>query len=130
MRDALRNVALEAEIQNLRRQAASLRAREKKQVLSMVVGLMHMHEITADEVILASKEGVYSAKRARQSHRIARSTAQPMYRHPHTGQTWSGRGRPPRWLIQAEETGTARRQYLITHADESESGRGVMGAPS
>jgi DNA-binding protein H-NS len=41
----------------------------------------------------------------------------PKYRGP-SGETWSGRGRQPRWLAELEATGHNREEFLI----ESESG--------
>jgi DNA-binding protein H-NS len=37
-----------------------------------------------------------------------RSGVAPKYRDPDTGSTWSGRGKPPRWIV-----GKDREQYLI-----------------
>ncbi len=34
------------------------------------------------------------------------------YRNPETGQTWSGRGRMPKWLALAEEAGRSRDGFL------------------
>jgi DNA-binding protein H-NS len=35
------------------------------------------------------------------------------YRNPETGETWSGRGRVPRWLRRAEERGRGREEFTI-----------------
>ena len=32
----------------------------------------------------------------------ARSTVAPKYRDPESGATWSGRGKPPRWIVGKE----------------------------
>ena len=37
----------------------------------------------------------------------------PLYRNPKTGETWSGRGRPARWIAAAEKAGHKRTEYLI-----------------
>lgn len=42
-----------------------------------------------------------------------RRAAAAKYRNPSTGETWSGRGRAPRWLLDAEKRGTSRDQFLI-----------------
>lgn len=36
----------------------------------------------------------------------------PMYRDPDTGATWSGRGKPPKWI-----NGHERDEFLIAHSD-------------
>lgn len=41
-----------------------------------------------------------------------RAKVEPKYRGP-TGETWTGRGRPPRWLAALEATGEKRDTYLI-----------------
>jgi DNA-binding protein H-NS len=49
----------------------------------------------------------------------AKKTSQPRgpvaikYRHPETQATWTGRGKPPRWVSDAEAAGTHRTQFLI-----------------
>lgn len=35
------------------------------------------------------------------------------YRNPSTGQTWTGHGRAPRWINEAEAAGTSRERFLI-----------------
>ena len=38
------------------------------------------------------------------------------YRDPKTGQTWSGRGAPARWIAEYEKQGKKRDQFLISPA--------------
>jgi DNA-binding protein H-NS len=33
------------------------------------------------------------------------------YRNPETGETWSGRGRAPKWLTRAEQQGRGREEF-------------------
>ena len=35
------------------------------------------------------------------------------YRDPETGETWSGRGRPPRWLAAREAEGRDRKEFAV-----------------
>ena len=35
------------------------------------------------------------------------------YRDPETGETWSGRGRPPRWLAALEAKGRDRKEFAV-----------------
>ncbi|MDE2149915.1 MAG: H-NS histone family protein [Gammaproteobacteria bacterium] len=35
------------------------------------------------------------------------------YRNPTTGKTWTGRGRAPHWITEAEAAGTSRDRFLI-----------------
>ncbi|HDR9512082.1 histone [Burkholderia cepacia] len=73
-----KRAALEAEIN-----AAKETARES--ALKEVRKLVGEFDISAREV--------YGA---RQPHKRGRTD--PKYRHPETGATWSGRGRPPAWI--------------------------------
>jgi len=47
------------------------------------------------------------------------------YRDPETGDTWSGKGRPPRWII-----GKDREQFLIKRAERNVMGMGLFGKAS
>jgi DNA-binding protein H-NS len=37
----------------------------------------------------------------------------PKYRHPASGATWTGRGKAPLWVVEAEKNGQPRQQFLI-----------------
>jgi DNA-binding protein H-NS len=41
-----------------------------------------------------------------------RAPVQVKFRHPN-GHTWTGRGKPPRWLAEAEASGTNRETFRI-----------------
>jgi len=43
----------------------------------------------------------------------AKRAVAPKYRHPQTGETWSGRGKAPRWLAAEEAGGATRDSFLI-----------------
>jgi DNA-binding protein H-NS len=45
-------------------------------------------------------------------HPLKGQKAKPKYRGP-TGETWAGRGLPPRWLVNLEKKGKKRDQFLI-----------------
>jgi DNA-binding protein H-NS len=49
---------------------------------------------------------------ARKSHPLKGKKAKPMYKGP-KGETWAGRGLPPRWLTALEKAGKKREQYLV-----------------
>jgi DNA-binding protein H-NS len=46
----------------------------------------------------------------RPSGKVAQSPA-VKYRNPETGETWSGRGRMPKWLTLAEQQGRGREEF-------------------
>ena len=64
--------------------AATLKV-EKGGVISTVRGLVEEFGLTQDDIFGAGK-----AKSA--------SIGVPKYRDPATGATWTGRGKPPRWI--------------------------------
>lgn len=45
-----------------------------------------------------------------------RRKVKPKYRHPETGETWTGRGRMARWLRAEIEAGAKREDFLIQHS--------------
>jgi DNA-binding protein H-NS len=46
------------------------------------------------------------------NRRMGKSALPPKYKSP-AGETWSGRGNPPRWIRSLEEEGGDRDDYLI-----------------
>lgn len=45
--------------------------------------------------------------------RVTGSKVPPKYQDPESGQTWSGRGRPPAWVLAHEKKGGKREELLI-----------------
>jgi DNA-binding protein H-NS len=76
-------------------QAQMTAAREKE----MVAVIAKIKEQIAEYGITAEELG-FSSKRTR---RAKSGGLPPKYINPHTGQTWSGRGRKPRWLGKRPE---------------------------
>lgn len=68
--------ALEAQIQTARKQEVS-------DVIAKIRGLVQDYGLTADDIFTA---------------RRASSTVAPKFRNPETGDTWTGRGKPPAWI--------------------------------
>jgi DNA-binding protein H-NS len=68
--------------------------------------------LSLDELLGGSSPASHPGRKAHQPRRSAR-TASPnvKYRNPDTGETWSGRGRVPRWLATAEEQGRSRGDF-------------------
>lgn len=79
--------ALEAKIREARQV-------ELKEAIATVRGLVAQFELTEDDVFGATKSAV--------------SKVAPKYRNPETGDTWTGRGKPPKWIIDKN-----RDEFLI-----------------
>lgn len=68
--------ALEAQIQTARKQEVS-------DVIAKIRGLVQDYDLTAEDIFTV---------------RRATSTVAPKFRNPETGDTWTGRGKPPAWI--------------------------------
>lgn len=96
--------AVKAQIAKLERQAEALRRRELKTVIAQIHKTMAQYGLTAADL------GDAKGKPGRRA--AARPAVAPKYRDPGSGQTWSGRGRPPAWIAAAKD----RSVYLIDGA--------------
>ena len=93
-------VEIQAQIQELTRQAAELQRSERADGIAQVRALMDQFGLTVEDLQAGParrKTGSVAAK----------------FRNPQTGKTWSGRGRTPTWLSDAEAAGQGRDQFLI-----------------
>ncbi len=121
--------SLEAQIEKLQRRVEEMRAREKQPVVEAILGAIRQYRILPEDLgISAHSRGPWEERtlngtahrmrgrepRRRENgvHRPARAVA-PKYRHPETGETWSGRGRTARWLAEEEKNGKRREDFLI-----------------
>lgn len=89
---------LQAEIARLQREAESMRAAEVAAVIDDIRAKMKAYGISVADL---------SERKAK------RKPVKPKYRNPSTGETWSGRGRTPRWLAAHEEAGKSRERFAI-----------------
>jgi DNA-binding protein H-NS len=112
---ALQQAKIEKEINKLKKKAEALRNRRRKPVIASIVRTMREYDITPEELAVAYGKGPgrRTAARKAAAPSAAKKTVAPKYRHPETGETWSGRGKPPRWLVNAEAAGADRASFLI-----------------
>ncbi len=105
---------IEKEIQRLQKQAEALKAKQRAPIIKSIIRDMRDYQITPDEIIAAfnSKPG----KTAKVSEDRIKKSVAPKYENPQTGDTWTGRGKPPRWITDAETSGTSRDHFLIDKA--------------
>jgi DNA-binding protein H-NS len=96
-------------IQALEAQAERIARRNK--TLNQIANLMKRHGVSVGELRGALVGGGKSAKAGKRGGR--RGKVPVMYRHPKTGETWSGRGRPARWVAAAEKAGHKRTEFLV-----------------
>ena len=92
------------QIENLKVQAEEERQRELATVVAEIKEKMAKHGITPADLGFSGKA---SSKTA------SKGVVAPKYRDPATGKTWTGRGRAPRWIKEAEDRGVSRDTFLI-----------------
>ena len=85
--------------EDLEQQIQNARKNELADAVAKVRALVTEYELTADDV--------FPPARARASS-SAGSKVAPKYRDPATGQTWTGRGKPPKWIADKD-----REQFAI-----------------
>jgi DNA-binding protein H-NS len=79
----------QSQIAELQALAEKARQDELAEARNKIRQLMREYDL-APQDLLSEKKGTASAKKG--------AAVQPRYRDPHSGATWSGRGRSPRWL--------------------------------
>lgn len=91
------------QIENLQTQAEELRKKELQEVIADVKAKIQQFGLTASDLGFSGKAKSSPSK----------STVKAKYRDPATGNEWSGRGRAPKWLVEAEAGGKSRESFLI-----------------
>jgi len=105
---------IQKEIARLKKQAQALQARQRPPVIASIVKSMREYDISPEEITTAynKKNPVRTATRTK-SAPAAKRTVPAKYKDPQSGATWSGRGKAPRWIRDAETEGKSRDQFLI-----------------
>ncbi|MCC8403057.1 H-NS histone family protein [Paraburkholderia sp. MMS20-SJTN17] len=91
---------LTAQLEKLHKEVAAAREKEVAQAIAEIKQKIAEYDLTAEELGLAS--ALPKPRRKSASASVAK------YRNPKTGETWSGRGRSPGWLV-----GKNRERFLI-----------------
>jgi len=102
---------IEKEILKLQKQAEALKERQRAPIIKAIIRDMRDYQITPEEILAA-----YNSKAGRTSKVSGQSTRKPVapkFRNPETGDTWTGRGKAPRWITEAESAGKSRNDFLI-----------------
>lgn len=87
-----------AQIEKLQSLAESARKDEMNGAIQKIKELMQQHGVTVDDLSSGSRTKPAKAK----------TSVAPQFKNPETGETWTGRGRAPRWL-----DGKDREQFRI-----------------
>lgn len=112
--------SLRKQIEKLEAQARKLEdaaEQKKKQAVAQVVALMKKLGVSIDDLGTARPRRGRPAKGAARKRSgttgAAKKPVAPKYRNGKTGETWSGRGRTPRWLAALEAQGKSREDYRV-----------------
>lgn len=81
---------LKAKAEKLLQEAEALRQKELAEVIQEIKTKMAEYGITVADLGGTAKSKTKAGKKV--------GAVAPKYRHPETGETWSGRGRAPKWL--------------------------------
>lgn len=116
---AMQRRKIEKEIVRLQKQAAALEQKQRMPVINEIIRTMREYDITPDDIAAVfNRRGRGPAKSASTTTASSpastvRKPVPPKYRNPETDATWSGRGKPPRWITDAEAEGKSRDSFLI-----------------
>lgn len=110
---------IEKEIEKLKKQAQALQNKKRLPVIRSIIKSMKEYDITPEEITAAFGKrgaGKTTAAKASTGKRGPRGPVPIKYRHPETGDTWTGRGKAPRWVTDAEAAGRKREEFLVQSA--------------
>ena len=98
-----------AEIARLQAQAEKLRQSERSTIIAQACKAIEVYGITAGELGFGGSAARRGGKRGKGS-KLAAPTGSaagnvgvPKYQDPKTGKTWTGRGKPPLWIVGAKD---------------------------
>jgi DNA-binding protein H-NS len=91
-----------AQRENLERQITEARQRETADAIAKVRAIV-------DEFGLSAAE-VFPSRKSRGPAKTSSGKVAPKYQNPSTGQTWTGRGKTPKWL-----DGKDKSKFLIAN---------------
>ena len=111
---------LAEELRQLEKQEEELRKEQSASAFSTVIELLGQFGANFDakqraEIAALVAPKTQAPRQPRQA--AAKAEVQPKYWLPHTGETWSGRGRPPRSFTAWEGT-VSHREWKAKHPNE------------
>jgi DNA-binding protein H-NS len=119
-------VELKEQAEDLMRQAEAARKSEIGAAIADIKAKMAAYGITLDDLggkpKAARGRKPKAGKAAAKGAKPAKATAKPAkvrkpvavkYRNAETGETWTGRGKPPTWLKAHEVAGRKREEFLV-----------------
>ncbi len=96
---------LQSQIEKLQKEAEQARRNEISSAIAEIHAKMNEYGISPEDL------GIGAGGAKRKPVKATRRPVAPKYRNHTTGETWSGRGKPPKWMA-----GRDKAQFLITNA--------------
>jgi len=96
------------QIETLTQQADELRKQETAAVIADIKQKMAQYGLSISDLTDNRSTGRSIKKSASKGAKVAAK-----YRNPASGETWSGRGRTPKWLADAESAGKSRDSFAV-----------------
>ncbi len=100
----------EAQIRELREKLLSQKTEERRAAIAEVKKLIKTHALSAADVGLSSSR--LKTAKAGGSPKLGVKVA-PKYRDPATGNTWTGRGKTPNWLVAKLAAGQSKDDFAV-----------------
>ncbi len=107
-----RNV--KAQIAKLEKQASDLFKKEVQVVIGKVRGLISEYGLTAADLGLTGKVSKSATTTRKKKSVAAKPVGIPVYADPASGKTWTGKGKPPNWIVEGVKKGKSRNDFLIS----------------
>jgi DNA-binding protein H-NS len=105
--------SLRSKIAELQKSLEDL-TKAKKPALDKIYAIMAENRLTlADLQDAAPKAATRSRKKRAAKPAAAKGKVEAKFRDAATGATWTGRGKTPRWLVDAEAGGRSREEFRI-----------------
>jgi DNA-binding protein H-NS len=104
---------IQAQIQKLQKEAEAVRKRELAETIANIKRAIAAFGLTAADLGLARPRNAGARKTSRKSKLDKRSVVAPKYRNAATGDTWTGRGKQPKWLAAALKSGKKLEHFKI-----------------
>ncbi len=95
------------------RQREAKRESGKKELMEEFRAKAEAMGLSLEELLRSPASTGRPAAKARQPRKGAPAASPAVkYRNPESGETWSGRGRMPKWMALAEQSGRSREEFL------------------
>lgn len=111
---------LQDQMERLKNEMATVRKAEISEAVSKIKEMIQLYQLTPADL---GFRGLGKGSKAFGAS-AAKSVAEPKYRDPKSGKTWTGRGKPPLWIAGAKN----RDAFLIEVQEEKAAAKAAAKA--